>query len=138
MYYGDGKNNPPVTTRLDGLEGDVTALSKDWFGNGKVGLRDTLIKFMSDSDARDDERKNLLEQQQNAVKTALDKHNNKVNLRLSILGVVIALLMLVVAWLAYVDTNKGIKNGTLQVPGITQSQPQQQNAQTNTLPERAD
>jgi hypothetical protein len=138
MYFGDGKNNPPVVTRLSDLEGDMIAIRRDWFGNGTPGLRDTLIKFMADSDARDDERKNLLETQQEAVKTALDKHNSKVNLRLGVLGTLIAVVMLILAWLTYVETNKDIKNGTLKVPRITQSEPQQQNARTNTLPERAD
>ena len=116
MYRGDGKNNPSMTTRVAALESDMTAIGRDWFGNGKPGLRDTLIAFMTDSKARDEEREKQVVTQQEEVKAAVETHNIKITSRYNFLIVVIAALALVVAWLTYVDTHNGIKAGTLKLP----------------------
>lgn len=136
MYVGEGKNNPSMTTRVAGLENDMTAIRRDWFGNGTPGLRDTLIKFMSDSKARDEGREEQEAKQREELKASVEAHNTKITSRYNFLIVVIAALALIVAWLTYVDTHNGIKTGTLRLPHFppaARSDPPQQDAKKEKL-----
>ena len=116
MWRGKDNDNPSVVTRLVGLEGNVSGIRRDWFGNGKPGLRDTLVEFMTESKTREKEREKQIASQQQEVKTSLNEHNAKMTRRYNWLMAIIAVFALLIAWLTYVDTHNAVKTGTLKLP----------------------
>jgi hypothetical protein len=111
--------------RVREVESDVTFLKtehksvmSDLYGNGQPGIRDTLLTFKKEVETRDDERRQLLNVHQADVKYALDLHNRQQTLRLNILSLIIAIMMLFVAWLTFVTTRGSIQKGLLTLPQI--------------------
>lgn len=98
--------------RVSTVESRQAIVWKDLYGNGQPGLRDVVLQSIAASEAREQ-----------MVKTTLDLHNSKITGRYNFLTIIIAALALLVAWLTYIDTKKKVSDGTLRIPGITQFEP---------------
>lgn len=84
----------------------------DLYNHGKDGMKTQLTKFISDHEAREDER-----EKERA------KRDRRMNLMLGVMGVIIALLTLVIGWKTYIDTMHHVKDGDLKIPSISHANP---------------
>ena len=103
--------------RISVLEGKMVAaeslldrLDADMYNHGQDGLKTVFTRFVADSQARADERDK-----------ATQRHNSRMTTMISIIGVVIAMLTLIVAWLTFAFTKQQVEKGLLKIPQITLS-----------------
>ena len=89
-------------------------LDADMYNHGQDGLKTVFTRFVAESETRETERAN-----------ALSQHNSRVSISIAIIGIVLAMLTLAVAWMAYIDTKDKVNKGLLKWPHITQVDPSQ-------------
>ena len=85
-------------------------LDSDMYNHGQDGLKTVFTRFVAESETRETERAN-----------ALAQHNSRVSVSIAIIGIVLAILTLAVAWMAYVDTRDKVNKGMLKLPHISQT-----------------
>lgn len=107
-----------IESRISALEGKMVAaeslldrLDSDMYNHGQDGLKTVFTRFVAESETRETERAN-----------ALAQHNSSVSLRIGVIGIVLALLTLAVAWMAYVDTRDKVDKGLLRLPHISHAE----------------
>jgi hypothetical protein len=79
------------------LKAEHKTVMTDVYGGSQPGIRDTILLFKREVETRDEERKNMLEKQQNDTKEALDNHYAKSNFHMNLIGVVAAVILAITA-----------------------------------------
>ncbi len=83
-------------------------LDADMYNHGQDGLKTVFTRFVADSQARADERDRETE-----------RHNARMKSSMTLIGLVIAVLTLVMAWLTFIVTKQQVEKGLLKIPQIT-------------------
>lgn len=84
--------------RVTTIEPMVERLDEEIFNHGKDGLKTIVLKHIAHVDTLEAERDKTFKQERDDVKTALEKHNNRVMLWIALLALLVALMQLGIEW----------------------------------------
>ncbi len=128
MVKEHGRNLSNIFGRLSSVENEMAEViawkervDMDLYNHGQDGMKTILTKFISDHEAREDEREKALADHDRQLSEALDTRDRRLNITIGILGLVLMLLTLIVGWRTYLDTIHRIKEGDLKIRQIFHS-----------------
>ncbi len=105
--------------RLGGVFRDVERVTHDLYGNGQVGFIQEAREFFIRADERaknEEKQRNLRDQE---IKDRLEAHEHKLDQRLGIGAIIIAILTLVLGVLTFIEGNKQLHGIFSLTPSLT-------------------